>query len=81
MQFSTAIKNRINYYLKLNNMSIWKLYKASGVPKSTLFALMRDDAVMPKLETLLYICEGFNITIREFFDDKAFADWMDECSE
>jgi len=74
MQFSTAIKNRINYYLKLNNMSIWKLYKASGVPKSTLFALMRDDAVMPKLETLLYICEGFNITIREFFDDKMFDD-------
>jgi len=74
MQFSTAIKNRINYYLQLNNMSIWKLYKASGVPKSTLFALMRDDAVMPKLETLLYICEGFNITIREFFDDKMFDD-------
>jgi len=74
MQFSTAIKNRINYYLQLNNMSIWKLYKASGVPKSTLFALMKDDAVMPKLETLLYICEGFNITIREFFDDKMFDD-------
>ena len=74
MQFSTAIKNRINYYLKLNNMSIWKLYKASGVPKSTLFALMKDDAVIPKLETLLYICEGFNITIKEFFNEEMFDD-------
>lgn len=74
MKFSVAIKKRINYYLKLNDMSIWKLYKASGVPKSTLFALMKDDTVMPKLETLLYICEGFNITIKEFFNDEIFDD-------
>ena len=74
MQLSKAIRNRINYYLKLNNMSIWNLYKASGVPKSTLCALMQDNACIPKLETLLYICEGFGITIKDFFNDDSFDD-------
>lgn len=74
MLFSDAIRERINYYLKKNNMNIWKLYKSSGVPKSTLCALMQDNAGIPKLDTLLHICEGFGITIREFFDDKIFDD-------
>lgn len=74
MLFSSAIRQRINYYLSKNNMTIWKLYKASGVPKSTLFALMKENASIPKLDTLLHICEGFGITIREFFDDDIFND-------
>lgn len=74
MLFSCAIRQRINYYLQKNNMTIWKLYKASGIPKSTLFALMKDDAGLPNLDTLLHICEGFGITIKEFFNDDIFND-------
>lgn len=72
MDLSTAIIQRINYYLTKNNMTIWKLYKASGIPKSTLFALMSNSSTIPKLETLQYICEGFGITLRDFFNDKIF---------
>lgn len=74
MLFSYAIRQRINYYLQKNNMTIWKLYKASGIPKSTLFALMKEDAGLPNLDTLLHICEGFGITIKEFFNDDIFND-------
>lgn len=74
MLFSDAIRKRINYYLKNNNMSIWKLYKASGIPKSTLCALMKENAGIPKLDTLLHICEGLGITIKEFFNDSIFDD-------
>lgn len=74
MLFSNAIRNRIQYYLKKNTMTIWKLYKASGVPKSTLCALMKEDAGIPKLDTLLHICEGLGITIKDFFNDKIFDD-------
>lgn len=73
MLLSLAIKERINYYLKEKDMTLWKLYKASGVPKSTIFALMQDSAcILPKLDTLHHICEGFGITIREFFNDPMF---------
>ncbi len=71
MLLSDAIRIRINYYLKKKNMTIWKLYKASGVPKSTLCALMNNTS-LPKLDTLHHISEGFNISIREFFNDPMF---------
>ncbi len=74
MLFSDAIRKRIKYYLEKNNMTIWKLYKASGVPKSTLCALMKEDSGIPKLDTLLHICEGLGITIKDFFNDDIFND-------
>ena len=55
-------------------MTIWKLYKASGVPKSTLCALMNNNSSLPKLDTLHHIAEGFNVSIREFFNDSMFDD-------
>ena len=71
MLLSDAIRIRINYYLKKKNMTIWKLYKSSGVPKSTLCALMNNNS-LPKLDTIHHISEGFNISIREFFNDPMF---------
>lgn len=73
MLLSDAIRKRINYYLENNNMKLWKLYKASGIPKSTLYAFMNSNTMtLPKLDTLHHICEGFGITIREFFNDPMF---------
>ena len=55
-------------------MKLWQLYKASGIPKSTLYAFMNSENVLPKLDTLHHICEGFGITIKEFFSDKMFEE-------
>ena len=73
MLLSTAIIERINFYLSKKNMTLWELYKASGVPKSTIFALMKPNStVLPKLDTLHHICEGLGITIKEFFNNPVF---------
>ena len=74
MLLSDAIRKRINYYLKLNNMSAWKLYKATGIPKSTVIAILDVTSKLPKTDTLLHICEGLGITIREFYNDDMFDD-------
>ena len=74
MLLSDAIKSRINYYFNKNNMNAWDLYKASGIPKSTLYSYLSTTDALPKIDTLLHICEGFGITIREFFDDNIFDD-------
>ncbi len=74
MQLSNAIRKRINMLLKANNMNIWKLYKATGVPASTLSYFMNGKRELINLKTLLHICEGFNMTIKEFFDDPMFDD-------
>lgn len=73
MLLSVAIVERINFYLNKKNMTLWELYKASGVPKSTIFALMKPNSkILPKLDTLHHICEGLGITIREFFNNPVF---------
>jgi len=55
-------------------MNIWSLCKMSGIPCSTISTFMSKKTELIKLDTLLHICEGFNITLGEFFNDPMFDD-------
>ena len=74
MSLSDAIRKRVAYFLKQKNMNLWKLFKASVVPISTLSAFMNERTELVQLDTLLHICEGFGITITEFFEDDIFLE-------
>ena len=74
MLLSDAIRKRIKNLLKENNMNIWKLYKATGVSASTLSYFMSGKIELINLKTLLHICEGFDIELKDFFDDPIFKD-------
>lgn len=78
MQLSDAIRKRIIYYLKINKMKIWDLCKATGIPCSTISTFMSGRTELLKLDTLLHICEGFNITLGEFFTDSIFDNTYQE---
>ena len=72
MRLSDAIRKRIKFYLKEKNMNAWKLCKMSGIPCSTISTFMSGKTELIKLDTLLHICEGFGITLREFFTEPMF---------
>ena len=72
MKLSDAIGKRIKFYLKEKNMNVWKLCKMSGIPCSTISTFMSAKTELIKLDTLLHICEGFGITLGEFFTDSTF---------
>lgn len=74
MQLSDATRLRIKDLLKLNNMRMYDLCKTSGVPCSTLSDFMNAKTKLLKLDTLLHLCEGLNITLVEFFDNELFKD-------
>ena len=78
MQLSDAIRKRIKYYLRIKNMKIWDLCKATGIPCSTISTFMSGKTELLKLDTLLHICEGFNITLGEFFTDPVFDNTYQE---
>ena len=78
MKLSNAIRKRIKYFLKINNMKIWDLCKETGVPCSTITTFMKGKTELLKLDTLLHICEGFNITLGEFFTDSIFDETYQE---
>ena len=72
MKLSDAIRKRIEFYLKEKNMNVWKLCKMSGIPCSTISTFMSGKTELIKLDTVLHICEGFEITLGEFFTDSIF---------
>ena len=67
-------ENSAKKFLKENDMNIWKLYKATGVPASTLTYFINQERGLITIRTLLHICEGFNIELKDFFDDPLFKD-------
>ena len=72
MKLSDAIRKRIKFYLKEKNMNVWKLCKMSGIPCSTISTFMSGKTELLKLDTLLHMCEGFGITLGEFFTNPIF---------
>ena len=74
MYLSDAVRDKIRFYQKQKGMSLWALFIASGVPMSTLAAFMSKRTELIKLDTLLHICEGFGITLTEFFQDDIFKE-------
>ena len=74
MYLSDAVRERIKFYQKKNGMSLFFLFIFCGVPISTLAAFMSKRTELIKLDTLLHICEGFGITITEFFEDDIFKE-------
>ena len=72
MKLSDAIRKRIKFYLKEKKMHVWTLCKMSGIPCSTISTFMSGKTELIKLDTLLHICEGFNITLGEFFTEPMF---------
>ena len=74
MNLSNAIRKRIKGYLKEQNINVWTLCKLSGIPCSTISTFMSGKTELIKLDTLLHICEGFNITLGTFFADPIFDD-------
>lgn len=75
MLLSEAIRERIKYFLEKKEMTLWELYKSSGVPKATIYAFMNSTkGNLLKLDTLLHLCEGLGISIKKFFDDPIFEE-------
>ena len=72
MKLSDAIRKRIKFYLIQKNMNVWNLCKMSGIPCSTISTFMSGKTELIKLDTLLHICEGLNITLGEFFSESTF---------
>lgn len=72
MKLSDAIRKRIKFYLKEKNMNVWKLCKMSGIPCYTISTFMSGKTELVKLDTLLHMCEGFGITLGEFFTNPMF---------
>ena len=68
------MRKRIKKLLRQNDMNIWALCNRTGIPASTLSYFMSGKRELINLKTLLHVCEGFEMELKEFFDDPIFKD-------
>ncbi len=73
MRLNEAVAKRINELCKERNMTQYQLYMASGVPQSTISTIMSCTYPSMKLRIIYEICEGFDISMEEFFRSPVFG--------
>ena len=72
MLLPEAIKLRIIELLDENDMSAYKLSYKGGISPSNISDVLRGKVSEPTVSTILHICEGANISLKDFFDSKLF---------
>ena len=72
MKLEDAIILRIEQLCLEKKMTKYELFKASGVPQSTLTSIKKKRSGSVKIITLYWICEGFDISLDEFFSSPIF---------
>ena len=74
----TTVKNRILQLLGEKKMSIHKLAMESAVPPSSIKNILYGKSQNPGIVTLKMLCDGFGITLIEFFDTEEFLELEQE---
>ncbi len=66
------LANRIKELCGRRNVSLYMLSYQSAVPMTTLMHIMDGSTKNPGLFTIAKICNGLNITVKDFFDTPEF---------
>jgi transcriptional regulator with XRE-family HTH domain len=72
MKLSSALSQKILKICKERNISVNRLASISYLTQSTVQSLIAEKSKNPKLLTIVRICEGLNIPLKDFFDDEIF---------
>ena len=72
MNTKEAVAKRILELCEERNMAINALATVSGVPPSTIYSMLNEKSQNPGVVSLKKICDGLNISLRDFFNDDLF---------
>lgn len=72
LHLNQAVSMRLTQLLEEHNMTQYQLFTKSGVPKSTINNIIHCAYDSVKLRIIHEICQGFGISITEFFQSPLF---------
>ena len=78
MDTYAEIKSRILLLLEKKNMSIYALSIKSGVSPSTIKSILYGKSKNPGAVTIKMLCDGFGISLFDFFDTDTFRSTVPE---
>ncbi len=72
MDLSQAIRIRITNLIEERNINVSKLSTMAGISRATLSKFMSGQRKYLRIDIIEYICEGLNMKLKDFFNDKVF---------
>lgn len=78
MRIGEAVRERIIELCQEQDISINKLSNISGVTQSTVNNIVSGRNHSATISTIKKLCDGFGITIQDFFESELFHDLEQE---
>ncbi|MBE6701917.1 MAG: helix-turn-helix transcriptional regulator [Ruminococcaceae bacterium] len=72
MNTKKAVAKRILQLCKEKNLAINALANISGVSPSTVYSMLNEKSQNPGVVSIKKLCDGLEITLKEFFDSEIF---------
>ena len=78
MNAKEAVAKRILELCDEKNIAINGLANISGVSPSTIYSMLNEKSQNPGVVSIKKICDGLDISLRQFFDSDIFDDLEQE---
>ncbi|MBR2504110.1 MAG: helix-turn-helix transcriptional regulator [Oscillospiraceae bacterium] len=78
MLIKEAVEKRIIALCNERGIAINALANIAGVSPSTVYSILNEKSQNPGICSIKKICDGLEISVREFFDDELFDDLEQE---
>ena len=78
MKAKEAVAKRILNLCGERNMAVNALASVSGISPSTVYSMLNEKSQNPGVVSLKKICDGLEISLRDFFNDDIFDDLEQE---
>ena len=78
MRTKEAVAQRILELCRERNIAVNALANISGVSPSTIYSMLNQKSQNPGVVSIKKICDGLEITVREFFDSPLFDETEQE---
>ncbi len=74
MNTKEAVAKRILELCEESNIAVNALATISGISPSTVYSMLNEKSQNPGVVSIKKLCDGLEITLREFFDSEIFED-------
>lgn len=73
MTAKEAVSARITELCNKHNIAVNSLANSAGIPP-TIYSILGEKSRNPEVVSLQKICDGLDISLRQFFDSEFFED-------
>ena len=78
MTIAEAVVKRLFELCNERNLTVNKISNISGITQSTVSDIVNGTTTIAGIATIKKLCDGFEISIREFFNSDLFDDLEQE---